>query len=113
MRFFFSTQSIISRFGPALILTFFPLITLAQPSTLNDLVAIVINLINIIIPTIFAFLFFFLCWKVIDSWIIHAGDESKREDGKRYALTAVVVFVIALSAWGIVAMIRTSIFGVN
>lgn len=81
------------------------------PSTFKELVNLLLGLINIIIPTILAFIFLFLVWKVIDSWVISAGDESKREEGKQYALVATIVMVLMVIAWGIVAMIRSSIFG--
>lgn len=81
------------------------------PTDYQGLVIFVIDLINIIIPLLFAALFVYFVWKVIDSWVINAGDEAKRTEGKKYAITSVVVFVVMVSAWGIVRMIRQSVFG--
>lgn len=81
------------------------------PTTFAGLVDFIIGFINILIPALFGILFLYLVWKIIDSWIIHADDETKREEGKKYATAAVLVFVLMISAWGIVAMIKTSIFG--
>lgn len=70
-----------------------------------------LGLINIIIPTILGLIFLFLVWKIIDSWIINAGDESKREEGKQYAMVSTIVMVLMLILWGLVAMLRRSVFG--
>jgi hypothetical protein len=81
------------------------------PTTFNQLVDQILGLINIIIPAIFSIVFVFLVWKIFDSWVLNGGDEKKREEGKQYATVAVVVMVLMVIAWGIVAMLRRSIFG--
>jgi hypothetical protein len=77
----------------------------------DGLVDFILGFINILIPLIFGVIFLYLVVKIIDAWIIHADDDSKREEGRRMMITAVVVMVVMVSAWGIVAMIRNSIFG--
>jgi hypothetical protein len=84
---------------------------MATPATYSDLVTHIIGIINILIPAVFAIVFLYFVWKMIDSWIIHAGDEKGREEGKQYAVAAVIAFVVMVSVWGIVAMIKSSIFG--
>ena len=81
------------------------------PTTYSGLVEEIIKIINLIIPAIFAVIFVYFVWKVIDAWIINAGDEKKRAEGKQYAMIAVLVFVLMVSAWGIVAMVKSSLFG--
>ncbi|MEZ4104488.1 MAG: hypothetical protein R3B60_04380 [Candidatus Paceibacterota bacterium] len=81
------------------------------PTTFKELVNLFIGLINILIPTLLSFVFLFLVWKVFDAWVINAGDEKKREEGKRLALVAVLVVVLIISVWGIINMLRKSIFG--
>ena len=81
------------------------------PTTYQGLVEFIIDFINILIPTIFALLFVYVVWKIIDAWVIHAGDESKVEEGKQLVVAAVIIFVVMISAWGIVAMIKQSVFG--
>ena len=78
------------------------------PTTYSGLVSELIGFINIVIPAMFALLFAYIIWKIIDAWILHAGDPKKVEEGKRFAVTAVLVLVVAVSVWGIVAIIRTS-----
>lgn len=81
------------------------------PTTFSGLVNHLLGIINILIPAIFAVVFLFLCWKIFDAWVINAADEKKREEGKRLALAATLVFVLMIITWGIVAMLRKSIFG--
>ncbi len=80
------------------------------PKTFAELVNFILGFINILIPALFAIVFLYLFVKIIDAWIIHADDDGKREEGRRMMITAVVVFVVMVSAWGIVALIKNSIF---
>lgn len=81
------------------------------PTTFSGLVNFVLGFINILIPALFGIVFLYLLIRIIDAWIIHADDEGKREEGRRMMITAVIVFVLMISAWGIVALIKNSIFG--
>lgn len=81
------------------------------PTTFSGLVDFIVNIINILIPAIFGVVFVYLVFKIIDAWIIHAGDEKKLEEGKRLMTTAVIVFVLMVSTWGIVAILKNSLFG--
>ena len=80
------------------------------PSTYSELVVLFIDFINILIPFMFAVIFAWIIWRLIDAWIINAGDPTKREEGRRLAFLAVVVLVIAVSVWGIVRLLRNSFF---
>lgn len=80
-------------------------------NTYRDLVNLVLEFINLLIPALFAIVMLFFVWKLVDSWVIHAGDPGAREDGKQYAIAAILMFVLMLSAWGIVTLLRQSLFG--
>jgi hypothetical protein len=80
-------------------------------TTFADLVNLIIGFINILIPLLFSVLFLYLIWRVFESWVLKAGDQAAREAGRQYAVAAVIVFVVMVSAWGIVAMLQTSLFG--
>lgn len=80
------------------------------PTTFQGLVSFIVGFINILIPALFGVLFLYIVWKIIDAWVLHAGDQTKREEGKRLVVTAVLVLVLMISTWGIVAMIKNSIF---
>ena len=90
----------------------FPVVVSAQPTTFSGLVGMIVDLINLAIPLLFGVVFVYLVWKIFDSWVLHGGDEGKREEGRQYAVTAVIVVVLMISAWGIVLMIRQSLLGI-
>ncbi len=79
------------------------------PTTFAGLVDFILGIINLIIPLLMGVAFVFLMWKLVDAWIIHSDDASKIEEGKTIAITGVIVFVILLSIWGILAMLRHSL----
>ena len=81
----------------------------STPDTFSELVAFFLGLINQIIPLIFAFAFLFIIWKLIDAWVIHPDDGSRREEGKTIIITGVIVLVIMLSIWGILNMLINSL----
>ena len=81
------------------------------PTTFKGLVGFIIDFINILIPTLFGLLFVYIVWKIIDAWVLHAGNEEKREEGKRLVLAAVLLLVLMVTAWGLVALIKQSLFG--
>lgn len=81
------------------------------PTTYAELVNGIIDIINIAIPVLFGGLFAYFIWKMVDAWILHGGDEKSVAEGKQYATVAVIVFVLMVSAWGIVLMLKSSFFG--
>ncbi len=81
------------------------------PTTFKGLIGELIGLINIIVPLIFGVVFLVLVWKIFDAWIINGGDETKRDEGKKMALVAIVVLVLLLTVWGIVRLLQSAIFG--
>lgn len=78
----------------------------------NSLVNYIIELIGLIIPIIFALTFIVIVWRLIDAWIINGGDTTKVNEGKRTAIIGVVVLVILSGVWGILELLRSSLFGV-
>jgi hypothetical protein len=80
------------------------------PTTFAELVSFFLGLVNMIIPLLMGVAFVYVLWKLIDAWIIHADDASKVEEGRTIAMTGVVVFVIMVSIWGILNILRNSLF---
>lgn len=79
-------------------------------ATFGTLVNGILGIINLLIPAIFAVVFLVLVWKVIDAWVINGADEKKRAEGRQLLIVAVVVFVIMVSTWGIISLLRSSLF---
>jgi Kef-type K+ transport system membrane component KefB len=77
----------------------------STPTDFAGLVGFFLEFINLGITFIFAIAFLVVLWKMIDSWLIHADDPSKREEGTTMALTAVIVMIVMVSIWGILALL--------
>ena len=102
----------LSKFVVATLTLVIPVISLAAvktPATFAELVAFFLGLINQVIPLIFAFAFLFIMWKLLDAWVLHPDDGSKREEGKTIIITGVIVLVIMLSGWGILNLLINSL----
>lgn len=82
------------------------------PQTFQQLVAFFLDFINYLIPFLLGLIFLYVIWKLIDAWVIHADDTKKQEEGKSYAIVGVIVFVLMLSTWGLVSLVREFIFGI-
>lgn len=85
--------------------------TPSTPTTFAELVNFFIGVINQLIPLLIALTFLFIIWKLVDTWIIHADDETKRSDGKMIAFVGVVVMFVMVSIWGILSFLQTSLVG--
>lgn len=85
---------------------------MTTPTTFADLVDLLITIISDgLVYLLTAVIFIFVVWKIIDTFIINVADEQQRSSGKKTILAAVIFLVVFLSLWGIVTLLRTSIFG--
>lgn len=80
-----------------------------KPSNFAELVGGLLDILALVVPVIFAIAFLVIVWKVFDLWVINAGEPTKREEGKQFATRGVIVFVIMISIWGILALLKASI----
>ena len=81
------------------------------PTTFQELVSFFLQFINYLIPFLFAVLFVYIIWKLIDAWVIHAGEADKQAEGRTLLLVSIIVLVLMFSTWGLIALVRQSIFG--
>jgi hypothetical protein len=84
---------------------------LPTPTTFAQLVAFILMYIGYLIPFMLGVVFVIIVWKIFNAWVLNADDPDKQAEGRTLAITAVIVFVIMISAWGIVALLRRSLFG--
>ena len=82
------------------------------PKNFTELVSMLIDLLSLIIPLIFAITLLFSIWKIIDAWILNAGETTKIAEGKQTALIGVLVLVVMSGVWGILEILRRSLFGI-
>ena len=69
-----------------------------------------IGIIDVLVPVIFALTLVFIIWKMVTTWIMHGGDTTKIEEGKNTIVVGVIALVVMSSVWGIVAVLRNSLF---
>lgn len=81
------------------------------PRNFAELVDLFIGLLSLIVPLIFTLAMLFIIWKVVDSWVLNADNTAKVDEGKQYVLWGVLVLVVMSAIWGILALLRGSIFG--
>ena len=82
------------------------------PKNFTELVNMLIDLLGLIVPLIFAITLLFIIWKIIDAWILNAGETTKIAEGKQTALIGVLVLVVMSGVWGILEILRRSLFGI-
>lgn len=81
------------------------------PYNFAELVSQFVGILSLVIPLLFSLSLLVIIWKIIDTWIINAGDVTKVEEGKKYVIYGVLVLVVMSGIWGILALLRSSIFG--
>lgn len=76
-----------------------------QDATFSTLVGRLLEIVSIFVLVVFALALLVIIWKIISAWVLNAGDEGKREEGKKTVVFAFVVLVVMASVWGIVALL--------
>jgi hypothetical protein len=84
---------------------------MTTPTSFKGLVQNLGEIFNLVIGFLVAFVFVYVVWKMFDAWVLHAGDESKLDEGKQTALVAVIALVVIVSVWGVVLLLQQSFFG--
>lgn len=81
------------------------------PQTFSELVSQFIDILSLIVPVLFSLSLLFIIWKLIDAWIIHSDEPTKIQEGKTVALIGIVVLVVMSGIWGLLRILRSSVFG--
>lgn len=81
------------------------------PRNFAELVDLLIGILSLLIPLIFALALLFIIWRIVEAWIINADNATKVEEGRQYALWGIIALVVMSAIWGILALLRSSIFG--
>lgn len=70
----------------------------------------IIGLINlVIVPVIFALTFLVFIWGVINYLILNGDDETKRSEGRQFALWGILGMVVLFSVWGLVNLLLSTL----
>jgi hypothetical protein len=94
-----------------------PLVALAQTGInqgpLASYASGIINIINgVLVPTLMAVAFIVFLYGVYKYFILGADDEKSRTEGRQFVLWGIIGFVVILSVWGLVAIVRNT-FGLT
>ncbi len=81
------------------------------PTTFSGLVDVFLNIITSLVYFIFAITFVFFVWQIIKTWIINSGDEKSVGEGKQLLIATIIGLIVMSGLWGILAMIRSGVFG--
>ena len=79
-------------------------------NSFSDLVVKFIEIISMLVPVVFALTFLVIVWGIIKAWIINAGDENSVAEGKNIAIVGTIGLVFMFGIWGILSILKASIF---
>lgn len=88
-----------------------PSVVFGAPKDFSSLVDVVIDLVGTLTTIVFVLTVFAIVWGVIKGWIIQGAEEEGVENGKKVAFVGIIVLVITVSLWGILAILKGSLFG--
>lgn len=105
----------ISKFVAVSTLTAFlaaPLLALADginPAEVQDYADSIIDIINnALVPLLLAVAFIVFLFGVYKYFIADAEKDTEREEGRKFVLYGIIGFVIILSVWGLVAIVKNT-----
>ena len=81
------------------------------PGNFKELVQLFIGIIDILIYLLFTLAIIVFLWGLIQNWIIRGGNEDGVSDGKKYMEAGIIGFVVMVSLWGIVFILKNTFFG--
>ncbi len=69
-----------------------------------------VGLLNVVVvPVIFALAFLVFVWGVVKYFILNAGDEAKRAEGRAFVLWGLLGMVLLFSVWGFVNLLLSTL----
>lgn len=70
----------------------------------------IIGVLNtVVVPTIFTLAFLVFIWGVVNYFFIHGGEETKREEGRKFILWGIIGMAVLFSVWGIVNILLSTL----
>lgn len=82
------------------------------PTNFAGFVKLIANFIGILVGLVFTLTLIAFIWGIIKGWIANGGDPQGIQDGRNVAIIGIIVFAIMVSIWGILYMLRSSLFGI-
>ncbi len=86
-----------------------PLITSAAVNNISDVGSKIINIINnVLVPVLFSIAFIVFIWGAFQTFIFGAQDAEVKDKGKNLMLWGLIGFVVMLSVWGLVNILKNT-----
>ncbi len=85
--------------------------TVTTPTDFKSFLNLFNNIIAILIPFIFALTFLTIMWGTLRAWVMGEGSSEDIEKGKKIAFVGIIALVVMSSIWGILSLLKVSIFG--
>jgi hypothetical protein len=82
-----------------------------QPTDFKSLMGSMTDIVNLIIPLIFGLTFLTIAWGTMKAWIMGEATQEDIDRGKKIVLIGVIVLTIMSAIWGILVLLRSSLFG--
>ncbi len=64
---------------------------------------------TVVVPIIFTLAFAAFIWGVANYFLLHGGEEAKREEGKAFILWSIIGLVVLFSVWGFVNLLLSTL----
>ena len=85
--------------------------SIALAAQIEDVIEIISDILGSIVPIIFALALLFFLWGLA-KFILSAGDESARKEGRNIMIWGIIALFIMVSVWGLVNLLVET-FGVE
>lgn len=86
----------------------FPAVSFAAVGGIKDYLQSFLKIINLAVPIVLGLALLYFFWGTAQ-FVLHAGDQKTRDDGKRKLLWGVIAIFVMFSIWGILNFIGSSI----
>lgn len=83
----------------------------SAPTDFKGFVTLITDFIGVLVILVFALTFIAFIWGIVKGWIFNSGEAEGIQSGKEVVIAGVIAFTIMVSIWGILAMLKASIFG--
>ncbi len=66
----------------------------------------------VVVPAIFGLVFLVFVWGIVKYFFLHSDDETKRAEGRNFALWGLIGMLVLFSVWGLVNLLLSTL-GIN
>ena len=87
-----------------------PGVLFAAPADVTEFIQLLSGIVGSLVPIVVALAVLAFFWGLAN-FILQAGNEQKRAEGKRLMVWGIIALFVIISIWGIVAVLTSTFFG--